>query len=803
MKPASSCTSYVGTQSLGLSVVDRIVKIYSLPARWALVPLLAIVPSAFAGTVTITSPANGSMDNSAVHVHATYTGGTGTATYMKMWIDHNPSTVEHSTNAFDTTTALSDGPHLIEVQALDPSGAFYVSAANITVVTLAVNPAATSLPPGGTQQFTYSDNSSSSITWSATGGSITSGGLYTASSTTGTFSVTANDSSANQTTAKMIVAPLHTVTFESPANNSTVSSPLLVQATYNGTVVATYMKLWIDHVAGLVQQNTNSFVTSVYLAGGAHLIEVQALDPATGLVYTSGVNITVPGGTGGGSLNYTTWKNDNMRSGQQLNETILTPSNVNSTHFGVLYTNPLDGAVFAQPLYVSNLSIGGGTHNVVFVATESNSVYAIDADHFDTSRHGNVYWHKVLMPPGATAVPQSKVRSTIFPHIGITGTPVIDPVAGTLYVVTETLESGTVVFRLHALSLTTGGEQHGGPVGISTSGFQPLEQLQRPGLLLAYGNLYIAFGSQGDNMPYHGWVFSHSPTTLAKINVWNATPTGKESAIWMGGSGIASDGNGYIYVMTSNGDWDGVSNFGESFVKLHSDLSSVYDYFTPYQQATFSADDQDVGSGGMLLLPPQPGAIPNEAVGCGKPRAIYLVDRDNMGKSQTNTNDQIVQEVDNAVGGLSGHQAPDACFMTPAYWQGNLYFGANNDNLRAFNMYLDSTDNKTKICAVSTSTVTCKTSKSPNLFGFPGAQPVVSSNKSSNGIVWAIQYSPFSSSGGVTPTAVLYAYSATNLANQLYQSSNLGSAAKFAVPTVINGKVYVGTASSLYAFASH
>jgi hypothetical protein len=185
-------------------------------------------------------------------------------------------------------------------------------------------------------------------------------------------------------------------------------------------------------------------------------------------------------------------------------------------------------------------------------------------------------------------------------------------------------------------------------------------------------------------------------------------------------------------------------------------------------------------------------------VGCGKPRAIYLVDRDNMGKFQTNTNSQIVQEVDNAVGGTSGHQSPDACFMTPAYWQGNLYFGANNDNLKKFKLYVDSTDNTTKICAGST----CSISKSANVFGFPGVQPVVSSNGSSNGIVWAMQYSPFSSSGGVTQTAILYAYNATNLAT-LYQSANLGGAAKFAVPTVINGKVYIGTASALYAFASH
>src|SRR5438270_7277851 len=357
--------------------------------------LIGISSAAFAGTVTITSPSNGSQVNSSVHVHATYSS---TAKYMKLWVDHVPGTIQQNTNVFDTQITLSNGVHLLEVQAQDSATlTIYTSAAQITVATLAVNPPASSLPPGGMQQFTASDTASSSITWSATGGTISSGGLYAARTTTGKFSVKASDSSGNTTTASMVIAPVHTVTIENPANNSTVPSPVLVHATYNGTVIATYMKIWVDHVAGLVQHNTNSFTTSLYLGGGAHLIEVQALDPSTGAVYTSAVNITVSGGTSS-SLNYTTWKNDNARTGQQLKETILTTSNVNSSHFGVLYSNSLDGAVFAQPLYVSKLSIGGGTHNVVFVATESNSVYAIDADNFDASKHGIVYWHKVLMP---------------------------------------------------------------------------------------------------------------------------------------------------------------------------------------------------------------------------------------------------------------------------------------------------------------------------------------------------------------------------------------------------------------------
>ena len=727
--------------------------------------------TALAGTVTITSPVNGSMVNSPVHIHATY-NGTVTATYMKLWVDHVASTIQKNTNVFDTSVSLANGTHLIEVQASDPStGKIYTSAAQTTVAALAVNPVSSSLPPGGMQQFTATGGSS--ITWAATGGTISSGGLYTAGSTTGTFSVTASDSSGHKTTVKMIIAPANTVTIENPANGKTVSNPVFIHATYNSKVVATYMKLWVDHVAGVVQHNTNSFTTSAYMASGNHLIEVQALDSATGLFHISSVTVTVGGGSGGGTLNYTTWKNDNLRTGQQRSETFLTPANVNSTHFGVLFSNSVDGFVFAQPLYMSNVSIGGGTHNVVFVATEKDSVYAFDADVQNT-----LYWHKTLIPSGGTTVPQSLVGSTIYPVIGITGTPVIDPSAGTLYLVTETLENSNVVFRLHALNIVDGSERGGSPVLINTTGWQPKEQLQRPGLLLANGNVYIAFGSQGDNQPYHGWIFAYSASSLAKVAAWNATSTGKEGAIWMSGSAIAADSNGDLYVITSNGDFNGTTNFSDSFVKLSPNLSTVLDYFTPFNQSTLSANDQDVGSGGVLLVPNQTGNFPHEVIGCGKAPAVFVLNRDNMGKFQSGSNSQIIQEIDNQVGGTTGHQAPDRCFMTPAFWQQNVYFGGSNDVLKVF--HLDPTTGK------MTST---PTSKGSFLFVFPGTQPVVSSNGSSNGIVWALDYSS---------ATTLHAYDATNLANEIYRSPSLGQGSKFAVPTVVNSKVFVGTASKLF-----
>src|SRR3984893_16406624 len=823
----------------------------SLGSPRSVLCLLAASTLSFAGTVTITSPPDNSSVNSSVEVHATY-NGTVAATYMKLWVDGVAGTVQHNTNVFDTQVSLVNGNHLLEVQAKDSStGVVYTTASQITVATLALNPVSTSLFSGGMQQFTATDSASSSITWSATGGSISSGGLYTAGTTTGTFAVTATDSSGNKAKSSVVIAPMHTVTIENPQTGSTLNSPVRVHATYDGTVVATYMKVWVDHVAGLVQHNTNSFTTSLYLTTGSHLIEVQASDPSTGLVYTTPAKITVSSGspatvtvspgsvtlltggtqqfaatdsaglpvtwsaTGGAisstgfytagtatgtfnvtapdssnntgkatvtvqnsvqsSLNYTTWKNDNLRTGQQNTETFLQPGNVNSTHFGVLFSNTVDGKIFAQPLYMADLSLAGGKHNVVFVATEHDSVYAFDAD-----KSGSPFWHVSLIPAGASTVPQPLVNSTIHPEIGITGTPVIDPSTGTLYVVTETLENSAVVFRLHALDVTNGNEQGGSPVVITASGWQPKEQLQRPGLLLANGNVYIAFCSQGEHLPYRGWIFAYSATSLARVGFWNSTPTGVAGAIWMSGSGIAADAAGDVYVMTRNGSWDGNSNFSDSFVKLSPNLSVVLDYFTPYNEGTLSADDQDLGSGGVLLVPDQSGAFPHEVIGCGKFPAIYVLNRDNMGKFQTGSNSQIIQEVDNQVGGTIGQTAPDRCFTTPAYWQQTLYFHANNDVLKAFSL------NPTTREMSST-----PTSQGTFLFGFPGGQPVVSSNGSTNGIVWTIDHSS---------SVALHAYDAANVATELYRSSGLGSGAKWPVPTVVNSKVYVGTDSTLVVF---
>ena len=290
--------------------------------------------------------------------------------------------------------------------------------------------------------------------------------------------------------------------------------------------------------------------TAVTWSASCGTISTSGLYTAPNVAETCTVTGTATNGSGSGTatvmvsatggLNYITWKNDNMRTGQQRQETTLTPSNVNSTTFGQKFADSVDGRVYAQPLVVSGVSpIAGGTHNVVFVATEHDSVYAFDAD-----AAGAPLWHVSFLINGATTVPQANVNSTINPEIGITSTPVIDLASGTLFVVAETLESGSYVFRLHALDIHNGAEKNGGPVRLSATGFAPKEELQRGALLLANGNIYIAFASQGDTGSWQGWVFAFNAGSLSLVKAWNPVPSGLGAGIWNGGTGPSADSNG-------------------------------------------------------------------------------------------------------------------------------------------------------------------------------------------------------------------------------------------------------------------
>ena len=502
-------------------------------------------------------------------------------------------------------------------------------------------------------------------------------------------------------------------------------------------------------------------------------------------------------------VSVTTSRNDNSRDGQNLNETILTPSNVNVNSFGRLFSHNVDGYVYAQPLYVPNLTIPGlGTHNVVYVATEHDSVYAFDAD----SKQGvnsSPLWHTSFLGNGVKTVSSGDVSCTdLVPEIGVTSTPVIDTNNNTIYVLAKTKKNGKFYQHLHALDITTGQEQPGSPVLIearvkgtgdgSVNGwvyFNPLTEGQRPGLLLLNGLVYIGWASHCDNTPYHGWVMAYDENTLQQTAVWNSTPNGGLGGIWQSGAGMAADVNNNVFFASGNGTYDGRKggdDFSDTVGKLGPPIGHhipLTDWFTPYNQLYFSDNDIDVGSGGVLLLPDQGQGAPHQHLlaQVGKSGDIYLIDRDHMGHYRANNNNQIVQDLENAVGGL---------WATPGWWNNNVYFGGSYDNLRQFPF--DPTTGLLSTSAEYTSST---------YFNFPGPTPSISASGDSNAIVWVLQTEQYGSG-----SSILHAYDATDISDELYNTTqnssrdDPGGAVKFTVPTVANGKVYVGAVKRLTVY---
>jgi len=548
------------------------------------------------------------------------------------------------------------------------------------------------------------------------------------------------------------------------------------------------------------------------------------------------------------SASVLTYHNDNASDGQNTQEAMLTPSNVKSSSFGKIFTTNVDGNVYAQPLFVPGLNIAGGVHNVVFVATEHDSVYALNGG------NGAVLWHVSFLKtglPGATSITTVSTTdvnaSDIHPQIGITSTPVIDRSTNTLYVTATTKETvnGAAHFvqRLHALSIFTGKEKFGGPAllgdttfvnGVYTNKspiwvngrgdgndghghvfFNALRQLQRVALTLANGQLYIGWGSYGDNSPYHGWLASFNPATLALTGVLNATPNGSQGAFWMSGGKFSVDANGNIYGMTGNGTFDGSNSggtitginsagfpvkgdFGDSFLKIavdtvHNSPSNqningwglkVLDYFTPWNQASLSSTDKDLGSGAPLLLPDAAGDAAHRhlLVGAGKQGIIYLLDRDNLGKFSLNQS----AETSHVVEEVSQNRLAGNIFSTPAYFNQQIYFVPQDVTAKSFSV----PNGKAHINPTPLSI-------SADTFGLHGSTPSVSANGLTNGIIWDIDLA----------TNELRAYSATGYNTELYTSAQaankrdaLGTAEKFTVPTVVNGHVYVGTTNSIVGY---
>jgi len=504
---------------------------------------------------------------------------------------------------------------------------------------------------------------------------------------------------------------------------------------------------------------------------------------------------TPPPATGSGT-DVTMYKNDVSRSGLNANETTLTTSNVNSTSFGLRHNMPVDGKVDAQPLYLSQLSIAGTAHNVVFVATEHDSVYAFDAN------SGAVLWHVSMLKAGESTS-GSLGCSQVVPEIGVTATPVIDRSAGahgTIFVVAMSLDASSAYHqRLHALDITTGAELLGGPTEISasvataaggTNAFNPTQYEERAALLLLNGSIYVSFTSHCDAPPYSGWVMTYAESTLAQTAVLNVGQNSESGpAIWMSGGGPAADASGNVYLLTANGAFETTLNaagfpnlgdFGNSFLKIANSGStlSVADYFALTNTVALSAADKDLGSGGAMVLPDltdSGGTVHHLVVGAGKDGTIYVVNRDSMGKFSSTANN-IYQQLTGAL--------PGGVFSTPAYFNNTIYYCDVGGSVKAF--------------AISNAMLAATPqSQSAVQFPYPGSAIAVSANGTANGIVWAHEN---------TSPAVLYAYDATNLTHVLYNSSQagtrdqFGSGNKYITPTIADGQVFVGTQNSVAIF---
>jgi|SRR5579862_6456993 len=497
----------------------------------------------------------------------------------------------------------------------------------------------------------------------------------------------------------------------------------------------------------------------------------------------------------------TTYQNDNYRSGANTHETILTPANVNSTQFGRQAVLNVRGFVYAQPLYVPNVNINGVRHNVVYVATEHDQVYAFDVN------TGQQLWTKNLLIGSGPLIQVSPVSSSdvsctdLVPEIGITGTPVIDVPNNEMFLLAKTKEFNAVTQTtsfyqtLYALDIRTGairtpphrvsgrvpGTGQGSQGGFLT--FDPLVEGQRGSLLLSNGQVFGAWASHCDNGAYHGWIMSFEELALISTGVFVDTPNGREGGYWGGGSGPAADSSGGIYLATGNGTYDSNMDYGDSILRLNwSNGLSLVDYFTPWDQQSLDANDTDVGSGGVTLLPDQPGSPhPHLLVQVGKEGTIDLVNRDNMGHFHANNDDQIVQTLPFIIGGVFG---------SPAFWNNTAYFGGSFDTLKAFTY-----NPHTQLLS------TGPTSESPEAFNFPGPTPAISSNGTSNGIVWIVETDNYG--GG---EAVLRAYQANDLGTELYNSQqnpsrdNPGDAVKFVIPTIADGHVFVGAENQVSVY---
>lgn len=691
--------------------------------------------------------------------------------------------------------------------------AFRSTSGAVAPISVSVSPGAASLPAGyGTQAFTdavTNDFLNRGATWSLSGAGCSGSACGTLSrGTTTSVLYTAPASIPSPATVTLTATSIGDTT-KSASATITVTQGVLTVAVSPKRAAVTLSSSPVQFASN-VYNDSQSLGVTWQVDGNNGGTAASGTISSTGL-YTPG---TQPGQhtvtavsnanasvTGFALIAVTdlagvyTNHDDNARTGQNLKEYGLTTATVTPSTFGQLFSCPVDGYVYAQPLWVANLNFSGVTHNVVFIATEHESVYAFDAD----SPNCVQLWQTNFLSSGVTTLTMADVNSNtdIVPEIGITSTPVIDPATNTLYVVPKTRETvGTVngqacssaspcyVHRLHALDLITGAEKFGGPVVISATNFSALKHLQRPALLLANNTVYLAFGSHGDQCNYQGWLMGYNAGTLAQTfatAVSNPSSGCNQGSIWQSGGGPSADASGNVYVVTANGLYDGTANFGDTVLKFNSTGSMPpLDWFTPFNQATLAANDVDLGAAAVVILPDAVGsaAHPHLAITTGKDAVVYLLDQTNMGKFNSSSNNDVQELV--PVPPANTTLDDGGNYVGPAYWNGNIYLTGQNYPLMQFQ--------------ISNGVIaTPQFASSSNTFPPRGGAPVVSANGATGGIVWIIDYSGFQDN---TP-AILDAYDANNVGTLLFSSPASGAGAagngvKFAVPTVANAKVYIG-----------
>ncbi|HKV64191.1 MAG TPA: hypothetical protein VJO16_19955 [Candidatus Acidoferrum sp.] len=770
----------------------------------SVLPSLTVQPA----SVTVTAGQQATFSVSA----------TGTAPISYQW-RKNAANISGATSASYITpaTTTADSGSKFDVVVSNSAGSIASSQATLTVNAASAAPTITTQPSnqtvtvgqaatfnvvaGGTAPLSYQWRKNTANIANAAAASYTTTATV-AGDNGAKFDVVISNSAGNVTSAQATLtvnsAPVAPTITTQPANQTvTAGQTGTFSVVANGTAPLTYQ--WQKNTVNITGATAASYTTPVTTTADSGEQFRVIVSNSVGNTPSMSATLTVNPGTSNSSVDVVTYHYDNGRDGQNLNETALTPANVNSTQFGKKGEFTVDGHVDAQPLYLSQVTISGQKKNVLYVATEHGSVYAFDADSINGTT-STFLWKTSTLGSGETTS-DNRGCGQVSPEIGITATPVIDRSRNAIYVVAMSKNSsGTYFQRIHALDLTTGQELFGGPMNITATFpgtgdnsfggnviFDPKQYKERPGLLQINGTIYTTWSSHCDIRPYTSWVMAFSADTLAQTGVLNLVPNGSEGGIWMAGTAPAADAAGNLFFIIGNGTFDTTLNSsgfpsnadcGNCFVKLSTSGGlKLADYFTPHNTVAESNADTDFGSGGgilMLDVTDSGGNTRHLAVGAGKDSLIYVVDRDAMGKFNATT-DQIYQEISGQLGG--------GVFSMPAFFNNTVYYGAVGDALKAFPV-------------TTAKLASTPSSQSTHHFGYPGTTPSVSANGATNGIVWAIENSG----------AVLYAYDATDLTKELYNSNQAAnnrdhfSGNKFITPMVVNGKVYVGTATSVAVF---